>query len=407
MQKVSIIVPVIRHDSAARCVEAINANAGIPQDQFEIVIESDTQGIGCPAMVKQLTEKTKYDLVCFLGDDTIPQPGFLRAALLEMSLLPDEWGVVGLNTEGGVPQAHWLAHKNMLELTGGEFFSTDYHHHYCDNELCDIAKEDGRWAWCESAYIEHDHPSNSEPGMIELSKEEYEKYREDENTYRKRKLQRYKKKGIERLGIAWPLQDDRLHKEFVTSWTIMEKPGQFVFLMPEYENMNIEDTRNNLVEQAFRSNCTHLIMMDTDQVYPFDTIPKLLSHKVDVCGVLVHRRYPPFDPILYRGSLAKYTHVPYDECYSGNLVEVDATGCGCLCYDMECFTDIKQPFFKMTTNDKGKTVGEDIHCCFKLREAGRRIFIDTSIEVDHLTLYRVNKQTALLYKKLKRFEWAE
>jgi hypothetical protein len=54
------------------------------------------------------------------------------------------------------------------------------------------------------------------------------------------------------------------------------------------------------LKQALVKRCTHLLMMDTDQTYPQDTITKLLSHDVTVCGAVIHRRYPPFEPILYR-----------------------------------------------------------------------------------------------------------
>ena len=82
--KVSIIVPVIRPDKAARCISFALENAGIPFENIRIVSEEDKERIGCPKMVKLLVGKAKTDLVCFLGDDTIPQPGWLRVALEKM-----------------------------------------------------------------------------------------------------------------------------------------------------------------------------------------------------------------------------------------------------------------------------------------------------------------------------------
>ena len=110
---VSIIIPIIRPDKAAKCIEAIKRNAGdVP---YEIVTEIDIDGIGCPRMVEKLTNLAKYDLVMFLGDDTEPMEGFLQAALDAMATLPDGWGVVGLNTQHEKTksnyQAHWLADK--------------------------------------------------------------------------------------------------------------------------------------------------------------------------------------------------------------------------------------------------------------------------------------------------------
>ena len=159
---ISIIIPVIRPDKAVRCRNAIIENAGIPDSQYEIVTEEDTERIGAPKMVKKMTDSCQGELVCFLGDDTVPQKDFLKHALESMATLPDGWGLVGFNDnirQKGSTQAaaHWLADKRLLPLLGGEFFHVGYRHCWCDNELCLRAKELGRYVFCEAAYIYHDH----------------------------------------------------------------------------------------------------------------------------------------------------------------------------------------------------------------------------------------------------------
>jgi len=190
----------------------------------------------------------------------------------------------------------------------------------------------------------------------------------------------------------------------------MEKPD-YKLLMPNFPVGsfigNIADVRNNLVTQALNEYCTHLIMCDTDQVYPADCIRKLIEHNLTVVGTPVHRRYPPFDPILYRGSLGKYLHVPDAECYSGDLVHVDATGTGCILFDLRVFWDMPKPWFEVTKNPDGKTVGEDIGLCAKLREREIPIAVDTSIQIDHLTTYAVNRATYDLFKKINQFQYRE
>ena len=158
---VSIIIPVIRPAAATRCIVAITENAGIPHDQYEIVTETDTERIGCPRMVRRLVARTSGDLVCFLGDDTIPQPYFLKNALAAMATLPDGWGLVGFNDQhhdGNVLATHWLADKRLLLYLDGEFFHTGYWHCYCDGELTLRCQQLGRYVWAKDAVIEHDHP---------------------------------------------------------------------------------------------------------------------------------------------------------------------------------------------------------------------------------------------------------
>ena len=227
MRKVSIIIPIIRPASAKRCVKAIHKNAGVDRDQYEIVTAVDVDGIGCPEMVKMLTQKAKCDLVCFLGDDTVPQKDFLKNALTALNELPDGWGVVGLNTEGpafvsGFPEnsnplAHWLADKRILEhIDGGSFFSTEYKHCWGDNELYDIANELGRWEFAGDSKIEHRHPINKTADWDEGHENAYSRENQihDERTYYRRKRARMEKKYGTRLAIAEPLTFEMVYSQF-------------------------------------------------------------------------------------------------------------------------------------------------------------------------------------------------
>jgi GT2 family glycosyltransferase len=160
---ISIIIPVIRPKKALRCIEAIKENSGISSELYEIVTEEDSDRVGAPIMVKRLTDKARGDLICFLGDDTIPQKDFLKNAIKAMGTLPDGWGMVGfddnIRPRDTIKAAtHWLADKRLLLFLDGEFFHTGYKHCWCDNELCIRATELGRYVFCEEAYIYHDHP---------------------------------------------------------------------------------------------------------------------------------------------------------------------------------------------------------------------------------------------------------
>jgi hypothetical protein len=107
----------------------------------------------------------------------------------------------------------------------------------------------------------------------------------------------------------------------------------------------------------------------------------------------------PFDPIFLRGEIGKYKSVSDEEMYSGNLIEVDATGTGCLLFDMDVFLKTDKPWFAFSVHDN-KPVGEDIYFCSKARENGVKIHIDTSIEVGHLTTMEVNRFLHQICKNL-------
>jgi len=385
-EDISVIVPVVRPEGAIRCIESVKKH--LPG--AEIVSEEDINRVGCPEMVNRLAAKTTRPWVVFLGDDTTIEPGFFMALQYAVQSLPDRRGVVGFNTGGGIACAHWMAHKTMLELTGGDFFCTEYQHFYCDNELMDIAKEHGRWAWAESAHVKHHHSSDGKTEPDDINKSTLPKMKADWQTYCRRKRER--RKGG--LAIGFPLVDDRVPVQFFTSFACMDKPERYTLLVPQFPHGpwtgSLADARNSLVEQALDEGCSHLLMLDTDQVYPPDTLTRMLSHKVDVCGVRVHRRWMPFDPIFLRGDVGKYESVSEDEMYSGDLIPVDATGTGCLLFDMDVFLRVDRPWFEFGIHD-GKPVGEDITFCSKARAAGVDIFIDTAIEVGHLATVQVDR----------------
>jgi len=137
-----------------------------------------------------------------------------------------------------------------------------------------------------------------------------------------------------------------------------------------------------------------------------DMIARMLGHEKPVIGARVHRRYPPFDPLVLRGKPGKFEGVPDAEIEAarnnGNpLVKVDATGCGCIMYDLRVFTKVPQPWFQFTTNDEtGLPIGEDIGFCEKLTNNGYEIYVDCSIEIQHLTLHATDWNTYKVWKKI-------
>jgi hypothetical protein len=210
-----------------------------------------------------------------------------------------------------------------------------------------------------------------------------------------------------KIAIGIPITNRLVDKDFFLSFAAMEKPAHYTLLAPSHEiyshAQDIADIRNDLVKQAAVAGADALIMMDSDQVYPENTIPQIIIglSKYDAVGAVVHRRYPPFNPLLLRGTLGRYEKISDAECYSGDLIEIDATGCGCIGYNLHVFEDIKPPWYELIPGTNGKPVGEDIRFCHKMRQAGFTIAADTSIQVDHLTTFRVDRATHELFKLIK------
>lgn len=200
----------------------------------------------------------------------------------------------------------------------------------------------------------------------------------------------------QKLAIGLPCSWSHVPFPTVLSILRMERPG---FELIPATNGPIDGLRNHIVEQALLAGASHLIFMDMDQTYPVDTITKLLSHKLPVVGCLVHRRYPPFDPLLYRGDIGTYELIENYE--KGDLIEVDATGTGCLMFDMEVFRNMPAPWFRFRLTADNLPIGEDFGFCSDLRKAGYKIFVDTSIQCGHLSTMEITDGTYQLYKAMK------
>lgn len=203
------------------------------------------------------------------------------------------------------------------------------------------------------------------------------------------------------LAIGIPLSFPWVPSSFFHSFAMMDRPD---FAYIQADNGPIHELRNNIVETALQRRATHLIMMDVDQVYHPKTIPTLLDHKLPIVGALVHRRYPPFDSLMMKKVMVDNETVVYesiDDWEEGSLVEVDATGTGCIMYETSIFKKMPYPWFKAERNPDGSPIGEDFGFCRDLKAAGYRIFVDTSVPAGHLTTMIVNTMTNRLYRAMK------
>ena len=208
-----------------------------------------------------------------------------------------------------------------------------------------------------------------------------------------------------RLGIALPHTWSHYPKEFVHSFFCMIRPDDAVLLTPVTDGP-LDTVRNELVQQAIIHNCDHIFWCDTDQIYPADTMPRMIAHNLPVVVAKVHRRKPPYDALLKRvnpdaGDINHpYIDISVEEwAYSTErVIEVDATGFGCVLIRMEVFNAIAPPWFLYDLYVH-PPVGEDVYFWRKVQGAGYRVMVDLDIDIKHLTVAAVNKDTFFAYRK--------
>ena len=160
---VSICIPQLgRPASFARLLRMIRANA--EYEPYEIVTRWDELGDhnrGCPTVLAECVEASKGDFVFFIGNDSLPQPGFLRIAMEAMAKwFPAMDGLVVPSDSywaaGELPIA-WLGSKQLLPALQGFFFFPQYHH-CADMELSGRCRKANKYVFCPEAKIWHNHP---------------------------------------------------------------------------------------------------------------------------------------------------------------------------------------------------------------------------------------------------------
>lgn len=197
------------------------------------------------------------------------------------------------------------------------------------------------------------------------------------------------------LAIGIPNNYKTVPSAFFDSILLMDIPP-FTYIRSSASH-NLDGIREGIVEEALKTDCTHLWMTDTDQTYEKGTLARLLSHGKDIIGGLICRRYPPFDPLVFSGDIGHYSRI--EGWTEGDLIQVDATGTGSLIFNLDVFRNIPKPWFQLGDGINGP-IGEDFYFCSKARKYGYEIYVDTGCQIGHLSEMLVTLDSYKLYKCL-------
>lgn len=146
----------------------------------------------------------------------------------------------------------------------------------------------------------------------------------------------------------------------------------------------IMDARNAAIEAALACDATHILFLDSDMVFPKDTLARLLAHGKDIVGATYAKRYPP------HSALGDFDHAPGLPPGNG-IVKALSLPFGCILIKMTALAKLPRPYFRYLTTEGG-TISEDEWFCLQAREAGLTVWCDLSLtrEVGHVgqAIYR-------------------
>jgi hypothetical protein len=168
--------------------------------------------------------------------------------------------------------------------------------------------------------------------------------------------------------------------------TIIESEGKVVDMLLRI-SCDIVSSRTWLVLEAIKQEATHILFVDSDMVFPANTLNQLLSHEKDIVGVQYNKReFPP-----------KGVYAPLDEKSETELYRAKHVGTGMLLIDLKVFANIGHPseshpkgnpWFSFGRDSQGALVlGEDVWFCNVARDAGYDVWIDPTLKIGHAGEY--------------------
>lgn len=201
-----------------------------------------------------------------------------------------------------------------------------------------------------------------------------------------------------------------LPDQFFWSYLRMMKPaGSFAV---KGDTSVKASTINDAIYKGLMLGAEWLFLMDVDQIYHTDTIPRLLEtaqkHDAKVVSVLYHTGTHPFCPVAgwkkvvaegaeisFVNSAGKDWKKDYAPLGEG-VVEVDWAGSGGLLIHKDVIEAVGwAPFADVWEPSCGRRLmGHDVNFCLRAKEKGFKILVDTTVPSEHGKLMYIGTEYA-------------
>ena len=136
--------------------------------------------------------------------------------------------------------------------------------------------------------------------------------------------------------------------------------------------------RNKIALTALETKSDYTFMVDTDMVFPDDTLLRLLRANKDIIGTTYNKRSMPITPI----------HNTLREDMGSSPFPINAIPTGVILIKTKVFQTMEPPWFAVEWIAGLEFVGPDIYFCRKAIEYGFTPWLDPTIEVKHIGDYK-------------------
>lgn len=179
------------------------------------------------------------------------------------------------------------------------------------------------------------------------------------------------------------------------------------------EQNPVDVARNFIADFFLKSGMDWLLMVDDDTIPPMIALD-MINHNKPFCAGITYI-YRNGDLVLnaFKKEENKPGYIPVANIEFTGLHSLDAVGTACVLIHKSVFSKISKPYFstELVADKSGKTKGEDLYFCDKLKEAGIPVMIDSNVICGHMKTVDLasmalrHKRTVDEYeKKLKEYQ---
>ena len=171
-----------------------------------------------------------------------------------------------------------------------------------------------------------------------------------------------------------------------TAWSLIDTLRKYPNTeMAFQDGVFVHENDNKLVELAKEKKASHIFFVEHDNVFPPDTLGRLLEQDKDVIAAPYSGRSLPRQPLVYqRGADGELFMMNYD-IWPDKPFKCYGVSTGCTLVKMSVFDKIQKPYFFFEYDKDGKMLmSQDIYFCKKVNEAGMEVFCHPGIEVGHI-----------------------
>lgn len=184
----------------------------------------------------------------------------------------------------------------------------------------------------------------------------------------------------------------------IMKWVVGAKEnGYYISLYPTMSVQPVDNARNEIVDEFLKSDCTHLLFIDSDTIPPEDTIVKMLKVDADIVSGITPIIELDEMRINESSGFYKRSNVIGIDGKSvqvdTGIVDVKTAGGSCLLIKRAVIEKLTKPIFRFIYKDchpdgiefngKAKMMSEDYYFCAKALDAGFTIKCDSSIICRH------------------------